>query len=201
MNETTHSHNKPQHHININPKLKSIKANSQKWKEDLRNECLQRAKASRKEIFLRRRCLDRHNGLYNNAPALIGSQVKRDIMECYDLGQFKEDHACFKAIDSDHPLEKDEFVRLRAKALVEQVVHSSMIHGLPDHKFLADQTSVEDGNFDAELISWSEHLAEEFNGQSHAKRDDERKMSEMDYYELLNDVAQKLQEEGKVILV
>jgi len=131
-------------------------------------------------------------------------------MEHYDLGQVQEDKARLNEIKSDHPLDKDEFVRIKAKCLVEQVVRSSRIHHFNDEKNLrADRPSMHDmeyGDFDAKLISWSEDTSEESKGQSYveilrredAKWDEERKMTEMDYSELLNDVAQELQEEGKV---
>ena len=156
--------------------------------------------------------MDRNSSLYSDAPASIGFKVRRDIMEHYDLGQVQEDKARSNEIKSDHPLDKDEFVRIKAKCLVEQAIRSSRIHHFNDEKnLLADRpSSVEDmeyGDFDAKLISWSEDTSEESKGQSYvellrredAKWDEERKMTEMDYSELLNDVAQELQEEGKVI--
>ena len=202
MDDKAHSH--------INPKTQSARANLHLWRDSLRKECMKRAKTARRELLLHKR-----RGCSVNGDCLISfpenrayiklhheCEVKREVIDSYNDRQ-----ECYEwpdEINSDHPTERDNAVKLFARSLVEREIQKSMI-GL-DHCHLQYGSSSIDNimdttNSEAKLISWSEDT-QEIESQKHLdslrKQEGKEAISGHDFMSLLNDVTEELQKEGTI---
>ena len=194
---------------NINPKTKSAKANTQQWRDDLRNKCMKRAKTARKDLLLRKRrgCSVNNNGCSISFPrgndvymkSHHDCEVKREVIDSYNEQGDYEWHDDMK---SDHPMERDNAVKLVAKSLVEREIQRSMID--LDHCRLQHASASTDTVMGPKLISWSED-SQETESQEHSelfrRNEGEYTISEHDFVTLLNDVAEELQKEGTTMNV
>jgi len=176
MKETIYQH---QQHDRISPKTKSIQTNSQLWKDNLRNECMKRAKMTRRELLLNRR----RECITMESETEVYTKVNREVMDAYNDND--EHNMCL------HESKLEQV----AKTLVKKELQRSIIE--------LDRNMSE---VDKRLVSWSEETDEkESRGQPYhvfswgdeAKEEEEYKIPDVDYFELLNAVTEELQREGE----
>lgn len=191
MNELVH-HQRYTHHID--PKTSSIQANTRQWKDNLRKSCLSRAKAARRELLLRKRRVGQDSALtsdgghtdiiheYEVHITKTTCEVKREIIDAYN---------------EEHPDENS--MHCIAKSLIDQELQRSIPYlneiGLQSrqHGELHDEF---DDNGNARMISWSEDTLETNEMIIQEDEKGNHAISEIDYVQLLNDVANELQREG-----
>jgi hypothetical protein len=187
-----HHHHQQQH---ISPKTKSIRANSQQWKDNLRNQCLKRAKDARRDLLLKRRRergRDRHEMLQeSHNTGSIGYEIQREVIDAYN-----------QEMTLDHPDDEDS-MHLVAKSLVEKEIQRSMLdldHFHLQSRHLNDD-SLDIDNSETKLVSCSEDTLESKQEYVEllSREGDEKetyKMTQVDYIELLHDVTQELERVG-----
>jgi hypothetical protein len=211
------SESQQQHYVG--PKTKSIRATSQKWKANLRNECLKRAKSARRHLLIKRRrgCEAIINpnehimGTPTNTNSSLGcKEVKCEVIDSYnDFGQH-EKQIWPNKMKYYHPEERDNSLHLTAKQMVEQEIQRSMIELDSCHLQSVRQnnaaSNVNEEYSNAMFISWSDDDSKhqeygELLRRNEATGEEEFKMSEVDFAELLNDVAEELQREGTCLML
>jgi hypothetical protein len=192
------------------PKIKSTRANSQQWKDNLRRECLERAKSARRQRMMRQRSGDTcnssscHAGQNNVGYNLdFGSTqgMKRvrgecglEADRCYDEATGQQ--ITFMSNYPSHPEEVDS-MQIEAKALVEQELQRSMMGLRHCHQILplddlenASKRKLRGGDGFIVDSTMDCCLDQQLDAE------DECKMSEEEYLELINAVTEELEREG-----
>lgn len=194
------SDNNPPQQQRGNLKAQSLQKNSQQWKDSLRRDCIQRAKSARRERLMRHRS----SGAAANdvmagsavAPSVNSNEsLKREYNHPNsEFDRYYEqplDHC--KTYHTSHPGDSS---MIEARALVEQQLQKSMMglrhcqQILPVDGFENASKKKSKGVAVAEMsIDFSDAQQLDFD-------EDECKMSEEEYLELINAVTEELEREG-----
>ena len=181
-------------HPRSSPKTKSIQTISLKWKDDLRSECMERAKAARRDRLRRQRSGESSI----NGDSRISTndfdgerRAKRDREELFSkFEDYKTGEQYDEYFTEDDPIQT-------AKALVEQEMQKSMMGLGHCHQF-APLNGEENackrkiragGDVSIDVTMDYSDIVSNFN--------DECKMTHEEYLELVNAVTEELEREGK----
>ena len=189
------SNNTPQNPPRTSPKTTSFRNNSQQWKEDLRKECVERAKSARRERLRRQRANSNAEGnIHINYSGLNGARgMKRDreehVSELNNHDNNDKNHSDSMINDLLYHGEDDSMQT--ARELVEQELQKSMM-GLRHCHQLYPLNDTE--NASKRTMRFG---ADEMMDVYHLDADDEEcKMSQEEYLELVNAVTEELEREG-----
>ena len=190
MNSANNKHGQPR----SSPKTKSIQINSLKWKDDLRIECMERAKAARRDRLRRQRFGESINSRINTNDFDGERRAKRDREE-----QFSEFEDCKIGEQHDEFVTEDDPIQT-AKALVEQEMQKAMMGLRHCHQFAplnGEENSCKRKMKNGEDISVDVTMDHSV-GDSNF--DDQCIMSHEEYMELVNAVTEELEREGTFIV-
>lgn len=200
-----------QHPSRIAPKLKSFRENSQQWKENLRRDCIERAKLARRERLRTQRSGGAPFGAGGHCNDLtqlnqISSSIKRDKRWKRD----REERDCLfeykqwvdrQFASNDLSFPEDDAIG-EAKALVEQQLQKSIVglrycqQVLPlDYVENASKRRMRGGEAADTTV---DYFNENLDGLC---LDEECKMTEAEYLDLVNAVTEELDRSGMILVV
>lgn len=194
-----YSNNIKQHLTRAGPKTTSIRSNSQQWKDNLRKECVERAKSARRERLRKQRANNKADGnIHGDNSGLNGGRgMKRDrqehASELHHYDNNDENRSNSMVNDVTYSYEKDDPMQT-ARELVEQELQKSMLGLRHCHQFCP---------LDGENASkrTTRAGAEEITDMNDIDGDDEEwKMSHEEYLELIDAVTEELEREGACYL-
>ncbi|KAL3786859.1 hypothetical protein HJC23_013780 [Cyclotella cryptica] len=207
-----------QQHQRASPKAKSTQINSQRWKEDLRQECLERAKMARRDRFMGRRssggstCHDAANDnshsmtedcdQYQGMKRLREGDHWNTSDDYHEMGEHGEhmwlsDCRGSSVCNDSTCAAKENPLHSAAKALIEQELQKSMMglrhcqQILPLH---------DEGNASKRKTGIGcRNATAGLNVNDLFHDDDECKMSREEYAELVNAVTEELERENEML--
>lgn len=185
------------------PKVKSTYDNSQKWKDSLRRDCIERAKSARRERLRRQRSNGASAVQYSDATQMKGAAVE----DSQRMKRDREDHDstfdyCEQPLDYEFATHPENDAIREAKALVEQQLQQSMM-GLRHCQQILPLDGTE--NVSKRMMRGSAPGdvtvdCPDLDLDPFSSCDEECKMSEEEYLELINAVTEELEREGELKL-
>jgi hypothetical protein len=198
------------------PKTKSTQTNSQRWKENLRKECLERAKMARRERFMGHR--SNGGSTCHHAPSESARTTAEDWHRyqgmkrpregdhsnaanyCDEMGEhgghmWLSDCKLANIFNDSTCAEKENPSHFEAKALVEQELQKSMMGLRHCYQILPLH---DEGNASKRMVGiagWNSTA--ELNADDFFHEGDECKISREEYDDLVNAVTDELERERK----
>jgi hypothetical protein len=181
-----------------NLKAQSLQKNSQQWKDSLRRDCIERAKSARRERLMRHRSSGAAANVMAGsgvAPSVNSSEsLKREYNHPNsEFGRYYEQP--FDRCETKHSSHPEDNSMIEARALVEQQLQKCMM-GLRHCQQILPVDGFENASKKKSKGVEAAEMNVDFSDAQLDFDEDECKMSEEEYLELINAVTEELEREG-----
>ena len=180
-----------------NPKLTSSQSSSRQWKENLRRDCLERAKTARRQRLLKRRSEGSFVDASDHSWGSTASGRKRAKREGENFeksyGVDDDHHTATMSKNLSYSADEDSLQRA-AKALVEREFQRTIMRLRHSHQSL--ELSQKDYMMKGSYLTDKAGDINMNDIDADFRVEEECKMSDEEYLELLNTVTEELEREG-----